>query len=270
MSQRLRDTRSVGTCASLTVEGISHSFHVPGSGRFFRASERQLVLRDISFTVSPGTLTALLGPSGCGKTTLLRILAGLITPDAGSARASNLVIAGTPGGAAYHPQDDALMPWLCVLDNATLGAEVSGASRELVRRRALELLDRFGLSGHESAWPDELSGGMRQRVALMRTFLMPQPVVLLDEPFSALDALTRKTLHHWLLEIIACDQRPTLLVTHDIDEALLLADQILVFSNRPGEVVHVERRPAREHRLVQREEGSDRPAANRLMRVLGA
>ncbi|MBP6685109.1 MAG: ATP-binding cassette domain-containing protein [Leucobacter sp.] len=263
------ETASAGGRAGLRVTAVSHAFRPPGSGRFSRRGELSPVLADVSFSVAPGTLTALVGPSGCGKSTLLRILAGLVEPTAGGAAVGSVDLVGKPGGVAYHPQRDALLPWLRALDNATLGAETCGRDRAEVRDEALALLDRFGLVGQQDAWPDELSGGMRQRVALMRTFLMPQQLLALDEPLGALDALTRRRLQRWLLEIVAEDRRPTLLVTHDIDEALLLADQILVFSDRPGRIVHVENRPDPGARLTEHETGGDREAAGRLLDVLG-
>lgn len=253
----------------LIVEQISHSFSAPGASRFARRNETRRVLANISFDVPPGTLTAIVGPSGCGKSTLLRMLAGLIVPESGRALAGTRELMGNPGGVAYHPQRDALLPWLRALDNATLGAETCGRDRASARLEAFEMLDRFGLTGHHDAWPDELSGGMRQRVALMRTFLMPQPVLALDEPLGALDALTRRNLQDWLLDIVASERRATLLVTHDIDEALLLADQIHVMSGRPGTIMHTEERPSAKTRRHERETGADRPAAQRLMAVLG-
>ena len=240
----------------LVVEGIAHRYDRP-------------VLDEVGFTVPPGTLTAIVGPSGCGKSTLLRILAGLERPERGSARVDGVEVAGRPGHVAYHPQRDALLPWLRVLDNATLGARTRGRDRGEARAEALGLLSRFGLTGVEASWPDELSGGMRQRVALMRTWLTPLPVVVLDEPFGALDALTRRQMQGWLLDITASDQRPTLLVTHDIEEALLLADQVLVFSPRPASVVHVERRPAPEERRRQHEAGDQHAVALRILGLLG-
>ena len=258
-----------GGLGALRVTGVSHAFAPPGARRFARRGVPQPAIAGISFEAAPGALTAIVGPSGCGKSTLLRILAGLVTPDSGSARAGQTELIGRPGGVAYHPQRDALLPWLRVLDNATLGAETCGRDRATARREALALLDRFGLRGQQDAWPDELSGGMRQRVALMRTFLMPQPVLALDEPLGALDALTRRQLQRWLLEIVANDRRPILLVTHDIDEALLLADRILVFSARPGRIVHVEERPGVAERLREHESGADRAAAGRLLGLLG-
>ena len=253
----------------LRVAGVSHAFLPQGSRAWGRRPGRTPVLSDVSFSVPAGSLTAIVGPSGCGKSTLLRILAGLETPDAGDAWSGETPLAGRPGTVAYHPQRDALLPWLRVLDNATLGAETCGVARGSARTAARELLGRFGLAGQETAWPDELSGGMRQRVALMRTFLMPQQVLALDEPFGALDALTRRSLQRWLLEIIELDRRPILLVTHDIDEALLLADRVLVLSARPGRIVHVEERPDAATRLRDHDSGGDREAAGRLLAHLG-
>lgn len=241
---------------ALVVEGIAHSYAAP-------------VLDAVSFTVPPATLTAVVGPSGCGKSTLLRVLAGLERPQRGSARMDGVEVAGRPGHVAYHPQRDALLPWLRVLDNATLGARTCGRDRGEARAEALGLLSRFGLTGVESSWPDELSGGMRQRVALMRTWLTPLPAVVLDEPFGALDALTRRQMQGWLLGITASDQRPTLLVTHDIDEALLLADQVLVFSARPARIVHVEDRPAPDERRREHEAGAQHGAVLRILGLLG-
>lgn len=266
-----RDPGGSGTHAgALSVEAISHAFPQPGAGWLPRRAARIPVLDGVSFGAEPGTLTAILGPSGCGKSTLLRLIAGLERPTAGRALLGGAELAGTPGGVAYHPQRDALLPWLRVLDNATLGAETCGVDRSVARSAALSLLDRFGLAGQERAWPDELSGGMRQRVALMRTFLMPQPLLALDEPLGALDALTRRLLQHWLIDIVASDGRPILLVTHDIDEALLLADRILVLSPRPGRIVHVEERPDAGTRLREHEDGGDREAARTLLGRLAA
>ncbi|GAA1324613.1 ABC transporter ATP-binding protein [Leucobacter albus] len=253
----------------LRVESISHSYPAPGPRLLGRRARRTPTLSDVSFTAEPGSLTAIVGPSGCGKSTLLRILAGLEAPDAGGAWLGPTQLLGVPGGVAYHPQRDALLPWLRVLENATLGAETCGRNRAESRAEALALLERFGLTGYEQSWPDELSGGMRQRVALMRSFLMPQRVLALDEPLGALDALTRRQLQRWLLEIVELDRRPILLVTHDVDEALLLADRVLVLSARPGRIVHVEERPAAAVRLREHESGADRAAAGRLLARLG-
>jgi ABC-type nitrate/sulfonate/bicarbonate transport system ATPase subunit len=180
---------------------------------------------------------AIVGPSGCGKSTVLRILAGLVVPTRGEATVEGQIANGRPGLAAYQPQRDLLLPWRRVIDNATLGAEVAGVPRERARRDAESRLARFGLAGFERAWPAALSGGMRQRAALLRTFLVPRPVLLLDEPFGALDAITRRAMQEWLEEVWTLDGRTVLLVTHDVEEALLLADRIVVMSARPGRIV---------------------------------
>lgn len=265
---RSEEPAEAATGDALTVDAVAHAFRAPGAGRFTRRGEKSPVLRESSFIVEPGTLTAIVGPSGCGKSTLLRVLAGLLQPAQGSARIGDRELVGRPGGVAYHPQRDALLPWLRALDNITLGAETAGRDRGAARAEALGLLERFGLAGQERAWPDELSGGMRQRVALLRTFLMPQRALVLDEPLGALDALTRRRLQHWLLDITASDRRPILLVTHDIEEALLLADRVLVLSDRPGRIVLVEDRPDVATRTREHDDGSDRAPLRRVLAAL--
>lgn len=206
------------------------------------------VLNDISLTAEAGECVALLGPSGCGKSTLLRILAGLVQPTSGSVRVDGRDIGARPGTVAYMPQSDTLLPWRRALDNATLGAELLGHDRSDSRARATELFERLGLAGFERAWPAQLSGGMRQRVALLRTVLTDLPVLALDEPFAALDAITRRELQGWLADLLSLTQRTTLLVTHDIDEALRLADRVVVMSPRPGAMVGVLTPPGRRPR----------------------
>ncbi len=168
------------------------------------------------------------GPSGCGKTTLLELVCGLQEPDSGTVRAAPAVL---------MPQRDLLLPWLTAIDNAALALRVAGASRAEARERAHPLFAAFGLEGFERARPDELSGGMRQRVAFLRTLLSGKPVLCLDEPFGALDALTRREMQEWLAGALAREPRTVLLVTHDVEEAALLADRIVVLSSRPGRVV---------------------------------
>jgi len=194
-------------------------------------------LRNVSLAVPEGAFVSIVGPSGCGKSTLLRILAGLLVPSSGDARVGTERALGRPGLVGYMPQRDLLLPWRRVRDNATLGAEMSGIARAEARASAAALYERFGLSGFERAWPSQLSGGMRQRLALLRTFLVPRQTLLLDEPFGALDAITRRQMHGWLQDVWRGDGRTVVLVTHDIDEALSLSDAVYVMSPRPGEVV---------------------------------
>ena len=187
------------------------------------------VLDGVDFVARAGETTAIVGPSGCGKSTLLDVLAGLRIPDSGEA---------DPGGdVALMPQGDALMPWLTLRANIALGAALAGAPRDDVGRRADEAIGRLGLTGFADHYPHALSGGMRQRAALARTLLAARPAWLLDEPFGALDALTRNGMHDVLRDLMR-EVRPTvLLVTHDIAEAVALADRVLVAGPRPMAIV---------------------------------
>ena len=184
-------------------------------------------LRGVTLRAAPGEVLALVGLSGCGKTTLLELVCGLQSPDAGT-------IAAPP--AVLMPQHDLLLPWLDASANAGLALRIGGAGRAEARRRAGELFAELGLDGFQDARPDELSGGMRQRVAFLRTLLSGKGVLCLDEPLSALDALTRAELQDWLAGALASQPRTVLLVTHDVEEAVLLADRVLVLSPRPGRV----------------------------------
>jgi ABC-type nitrate/sulfonate/bicarbonate transport system ATPase subunit len=209
----------------LRVEGVAKTF--PG-----RAGD-VLALDGVDVEVAEGEFVSIVGPSGCGKSTLFNILAGLQLPSDG-----RVLLAGEEprllGRVGYMPQKDLLMPWRSVLDNVTLGLELAGASRRAARERARGELGRFGLEGFEQRWPASLSGGMRQRAALLRTFLAGRELMLLDEPFGALDALTRQNMQEWLLEIWQQDRKTILFVTHDVEEALYLSDRVYVMSGRPG------------------------------------
>ena len=195
------------------------------------------VLDGLSLTAREGEFVSLLGPSGCGKSTVLRVLAGLLVPDSGRASVAQASVLGRPGAATMQPQRDTLLPWKRAMDNAVLGAVVAGVPAVEARASAARLWDRFGLTGYERAWPGELSGGMRQRLALLRAFLVPRPLILLDEPLGALDAITRRDLQVWLEQVWEADRRSVLLVTHDVDEAILLSDRVVVLSDRPARVV---------------------------------
>lgn len=216
---------SLEPTGALEVRNFSHRF-----ANFLAVEPLDLDARASEFV-------GILGPSGCGKTTLLRSLAGLISPTSGTASLDGKQLINRPGSVAYLPQSDSLLPWRRALDNAVIGAQVTGGDVDDAREHAAELFNRFGLAGFERSWPHQLSGGMRQRVALLRTFLLPQRLVALDEPFGALDALTRGTMQEWLQSVWMADQRTTLLVTHDVEEALLLADRVLVMSSRPGRLI---------------------------------
>jgi len=208
-------------------------------------------LDNVNLDVGTGEFVTLVGPSGCGKSTLFNILVGLVAPE----KDGELFIDGHPqaldhllGSVAFMPQRDMLMPWRTVLSNATLGAEIDGVPRRVARERALASLDRFGLRGFEAHYPGQLSGGMRQRVALMRTFMFDRDTMLLDEPFGALDALTRALMQRWLLELWETNKRTVLFITHDIDEAIYLGDRVLVMSARPGSIKFEAKVPLRHPR----------------------
>ncbi len=202
-----------------------HSVEVQGVRKAFGAVQ---ALDVVSVAVAPGETVAVVGPSGCGKSTLLELVCGLTAPDAGS-------VSALP--ATLMPQRDALLPWLSAEDNAGLALRVAGATREEARAAARPYFEPFGLAGFAQARPAELSGGMRQRVAFLRTLLAGTPVLCLDEPFGALDALTRMQMQDWLAGALAREPRTVLLVTHDVEEAIVLADRIVLLSPRPGRVV---------------------------------
>jgi NitT/TauT family transport system ATP-binding protein len=187
-----------------------------------------VALDGVSLRAAPGDVVAVVGPSGCGKSTLLDLVCRLQEPDAGT-------VAADP--AVLMPQRDLLLPWLSALDNAGLALRVGGASSAQARAQARPLFAALGLEGFEDSRPHELSGGMRQRVAFVRTLLAGRPVLCLDEPFGALDAMTRADMQAWLAAALAAEPRTVLLVTHDVEEAAVLADRIVVLSPRPGRVV---------------------------------
>ena len=184
-------------------------------------------LEEVSMRAAPGELLAVVGPSGCGKTTLLELICGLQAPDAGS-------LACAP--AVLMPQRDLLLPWLSAVDNAALALRIAHRSRTEARAQADALFAELGLDGFQHARPHELSGGMRQRVAFLRTLLSGKPLLCLDEPFGALDAITRGEMQEWLGGTLAQEPRTVVLVTHDVEEAVLLADRVVVLSQRPGRV----------------------------------
>jgi ABC-type nitrate/sulfonate/bicarbonate transport system ATPase subunit len=194
------------------------------------------VVQDISFRAAPGEFVAVIGPSGCGKSTLFNIIAGLEQPSAGEVMVDGAVATGHTSHFAYMPQKDLLFPWRTILENTALGLEVQGVPRKRARERAAELFPRFGLAGFENAHPFELSGGMRQRAALLRTVVQGREVMLLDEPFGALDSLTRTEMQTWLQDVWTQDSWSAVMITHDIREAVFLADRVVVLSARPASI----------------------------------
>jgi ABC-type nitrate/sulfonate/bicarbonate transport system ATPase subunit len=196
------------------------------------------VLERLSLRAAPHQVLGIVGPSGCGKSTLLELVAGLREPDAGTISVDR---ESRPDArlarCAYMPQRDLLLPWISALDNAALALRNRGAGRAEARRAAAPLFERFGLAGFELSRPAELSGGMRQRVAFLRTLIAGKPVLLLDEPFASLDAITRGEMQAWLAAALAGDPRTLVFVTHDVEEALYLSDRVLVLSARPGRIV---------------------------------
>ena len=191
----------------------------------------------VSMDVALGEFVVIVGPSGCGKSTLLNIIAGLVDPDTGFVGLQGDNEAERIGRVAYMHQIDLLLPWRNVLSNATLGLEIAGIPRADADAKATELAQRFGIADFLSAYPATLSGGMRQRVALLRAVLLERDVLLLDEPFKALDAITRAELQRWLSDVLDRTNRATVMVTHDVEEALMLGDRVLVMSPRPGRIV---------------------------------
>ena len=195
------------------------------------------VLGDVSLSVGPGEFVAVLGPSGAGKSTILQLLTGAVRRDGGEILCNGAALSADSHRFAFMPQRDALMPWRRIIDNAALGLEVQGVSRPVARKRVLALMEEFGLAGFEQHYPSQLSGGMRQRVALLRTVVQQTSMLLLDEPFGALDALTRARMQQWLARMRLHHQWTVLLITHDVREAVLLSDRIYVLSPRPARVL---------------------------------
>ncbi len=196
-------------------------------------------LVDVSLTVRPNEFVSVVGPSGCGKSTLLKIVAGLASDYAGTAYVNGQDVRTAPPSVCLMPQRDLLMPWRTVLENVALPLELRGIPKAEREAQAVKHFEEFGLAGFEQAWPDMLSGGMRQRAALLRTFLCEGDVFLMDEPFAALDALTRYRMRVWLLDIWSRYQKAVVFVTHDIEEAVFLSDRVCVLTERPATVAEI-------------------------------
>ncbi len=197
--------------------------------------EGKPVLSGVSYGVEEGEFVTFLGPSGCGKSTMLNILAGLWKADEGKVFVDDKAVNGVTDHFAYMPQSDLLLPWKTILENVTLYGALHH-DRKHAEEEALKEFPRFGLEGYENAYPAELSGGMRQRAAFLRTALCSADIMLLDEPFGALDVITREDMQDWLLKLRSNLNRTTILVTHDVDEALYLSDRILILSHNPARI----------------------------------
>lgn len=194
------------------------------------------IIENINIHLKQNEIVSLLGQSGAGKTTLFNVLSGLYTPDSGKVLLGNEDITGKPGQISYMLQKDLLLPYMTVLDNTALPLVIKGEKKNAARERAAALFSKFGLDGCEKKYPSQLSGGMRQRAALLRTYLSSQGIALLDEPFSALDTLTKSAMHKWYLSIMEEIDLSTIFITHDIDEAILLSDRIYIMSGKPGKI----------------------------------
>src|SRR6201988_381894 len=215
--------------AKLSLDQVGMTFKTP-HGAF-------LALAPVSLAIAPGRFVSLIGPSGCGKSTIFNIVAGLLAPTEGRVLIDGEDATGTIGRVGYMLQKDLLLPWRTVLDNVILGMEIQGKPLKEARERALPLLRRYGLSGFEYLYPNSLSGGMRQRAALLRTLLFDTDVILLDEPFGALDAQTKLQMQEWLMQLWSDFQKTVVFVTHDVDEGIYLSDEIHVMGTRPGRIL---------------------------------
>src|SRR6267142_435307 len=228
-SRRSRMEMRMASPAKLRIDDVSMAFATPAGS--FQA------LAQVTLSVAPGQFVSLIGPSGCGKSTIFNIAAGLQEPTAGRVVIDGVDATGTIGRVGYMLQKDLLLPWRTVLDNTILGMEVQGVALRKARERALPLLHRYGLAGFEHLYPNSLSGGMRQRAALLRTLLFDTDVILLDEPFAALDAQTKLQLQEWLLQLWSDFGKTVVFVTHDVEESIYLSDEVHVMATRPGRII---------------------------------
>ncbi len=215
--------------AKVHLDRVGMAFATPGG--VFRAVE------PLDLRIDSGRFVSLVGPSGCGKSTLFNIIAGLLQPTEGRVLIDGEDATGTIGRVGYMLQKDLLLPWRTVLDNVILGMEIQGMPLKEARERALPLLQKYGLAGFEYLYPNSLSGGMRQRAALLRTLLFDTDVILLDEPFGALDAQTKLQMQEWLMQLWSDFKKTVVFITHDVEEAIYLSDEIHVMGTRPGRIL---------------------------------
>jgi ABC-type nitrate/sulfonate/bicarbonate transport system ATPase subunit len=219
----------MAAAAKLRLDQVSMTFKTPGG--VFQA------LAPVTLSIAPGRFVSLIGPSGCGKSTIFNIVAGLLPSTGGRVSIDGVDATGTIGRVGYMLQKDLLLPWRTVVDNVILGMEIQGLPLRQARERALPLLRRYGLAGFEYLYPNALSGGMRQRAALLRTLLFDTDLILLDEPFGALDAQTKLQMQEWLLALWSDFGKTVVFVTHDVEEAIYLSDEVHVMGTRPGRII---------------------------------
>ena len=222
--------------AHVVIDGVSKTFG-GGRGRRKKSEDGHLALEGVSLGIRPSEFVSIVGPSGCGKTTLLRMVAGLTRPDAGTVSISGRPVKGPGPDRSMVFQQAALLPWLTVTQNISFGLRLQGVAPDVRRSRADDLIRLVGLEGFEQHLPKELSGGMQQRVGLARALAVDPKILLMDEPFGALDEITRRQMQGELLRIWAADQKTSLFVTHSVEEAILLADRVIVMGTKPGRVV---------------------------------
>lgn len=194
------------------------------------------VIENISINLNKGEIVSLLGVSGVGKTTLFNVISGLLAPDYGTVKLGEIDITNKAGHVSYMLQKDLLLPYKNIIDNVSLPLVIKGEKKSKAREIALDYFEEFGLEGTQKKYPKQLSGGMRQRAALLRTYLFSDQVALLDEPFSALDSITKSSMHEWFLKVMEQIKLSALLITHDIDEAILLSNRIFIMSGKPGKI----------------------------------
>lgn len=208
----------------LRAEGVSKTF------------SNALVVNKVTITLKNNEFVSIIGPSGSGKTTIFNIIAGLLTPDEGRIKIDGEDFTGKTGRVSYMYQKDLLLPWMNIVDNAAMPLLIKGINKRAARNEVKQYFEMFGLEGFQLKYPSQLSGGMRQRAALLRTYMFSKDIILLDEPFGGLDAINRSKLQNWLLSVLENLNTSILFITHDIEEAIFLSDRIYVLSERPAEI----------------------------------
>ena len=220
-----------------------------------------LILKDISFSVRENEFVSNIGPSGCGKSTLFNVIAGLEVPVSGEVLLDGSSILGVTGKVGYMHQKDLLLPWRTVWRNVALPLEIQGKTKKAAREKVMEMLPAFGLEGHENKYPAQLSGGMRQRTSFMRASMLPNDIMLLDEPFGSLDAITKTKMQDYLLRVLEGLNKTILFITHDIDEALFLSDRVIVLGGTPAEIIEIE------EMSLERPRGREMVLSSRFLQV---